>query len=254
MATVDPFGLPPEEAIRWFRAKGYALSFDWRDIWGEEHARAFTVAKATQQDIVDDLRAAVDRAIAEGLTLQQFRKELKPILQSKGWWGEKEMVDPKTGEKKLVQLGSSRRLRTIYQANLRTAMAAGRWERAERLAEQEREAGRQLYLRYVAILDGRERREHAAWHNTILPIDDPWWATHTPPNGWGCRCRLMTLTERQLGRYGFTPSASAPLVQMVAWENKRTGKTIQVPAGIDPGWAQNPGKHRVVDDLAPGAP
>jgi SPP1 gp7 family putative phage head morphogenesis protein len=233
--SVDPFGLPPEEAVQWFQQKGYKLAFDWRDTWAKEHARAFTVAKATQLDVLADLREAVDRAIKNGTTLATFRKELKPTLQAKGWWGEKEQVDPKTGEKKLVQLGSANRLRTIYETNLRQAQAAGRWERFERT-----KAARP-YGRYVCLLDGRERPEHRAWHGTILPLDDPWWQTHAPPNGWGCRCKMMQLSDRDLERYGFKVSDEAPPSPMVAWLNERTGETLRVPKGIDPGFDYNPG-------------
>jgi uncharacterized protein with gpF-like domain len=34
-------------------------------------------------------------------------------------------------------------------------------------------------------MDGRTRPMHAAWHNTVLPFDHPFWKTHYPPNGWG---------------------------------------------------------------------
>jgi len=30
----------------------------------------------------------------------------------------------------------------------------------------------------------------------------------------------------------------------VPWENTRTGETVQVPVGIDPGWDYNPGARR----------
>src|SRR5690606_4472693 len=101
-----------------------------------------------------------------------------------------------TGRMREVQLGSPNRLRTIYETNLRQAMAAGRWERIERTAD------RRPYLRYVAMQDGNTRDEHAQWHNTVLAWDDPWWQTHAPPNGWGCRCKIQQLSERDLARYG----------------------------------------------------
>lgn len=239
--SVDPFGLPPEEAIRWFREKGYRPAFDWRDVWNEQHARAFTVAKATQLDVLADLREAVDKAIRSGGTLGEFRKELKPLLQAKGWWGEKEVdvLDPEgkpTGERKLVQLGSANRLRTIYETNLRQAQAAGRWERMERTKQA------RPYARYVALLDGNERPEHREWHGTVLPIDDPWWDTHAPPNGWGCRCKMQQLSQRDLERYGYSVNTSPPPSPMRTWRNDRTGETVRVPRGIDPGFAYNPGK------------
>jgi len=235
MAKVDPFGLPPAEAVEWFRKKGYAISFDWRDVYRREHAKYFTVAKATQLDLLADIRHAVDRAIASGQTLQQFRKELRPKLEEYGWWGKQEMVDPKTGEKKLVQLGSPRRLRTIYETNLRTAMAAGRWERIKRTSEA------RPYLRYVAVMDGRERPEHRAWHGTVLRYDDPWWSKHYPPNGWGCRCEVQQLSERDLERYGYKVS-ERPKDQYAWWHNERTGQNMYLPKGIDPGFDYHVGK------------
>lgn len=231
----SPFTLPPAEAIKWFREKGYALSFDHRDLYGKEHARAFTVAKAAQLDLLGDIRSALDKALSKGMTLEEFQRQLRPELQRRGWWGEKEETDPKTGEKKLVQLGSPQRLRTIYQTNMRQAQAAGRWERFERT-----KAARP-YLRYVCLLDGRERKEHRDWHNTILPADDPWWATHAPPNGWGCRCRLQQLSERDLQRFGLKVSPAAPIDTPRIYENPRTGERVKVPRGIDPGFEYNPG-------------
>lgn len=233
---VNPFGLAPEEAIKAFQQKGYRISFDWRDTYGKAHARAFTVAKATRLDILADIREAVDRAIRTGGTLGEFRKGLRPLLQSKGWWGEKEVVDPADGRSKVVQLGSAERLRTIYETNLRQAMAAGRGERFERTKD------RRPYGRYVCILDGRERAEHRAWHGVVLPLDDPWWETHTPPNGWGCRCKVQQLSDRDLARFGYEVAKAAPHVEYRMWHNERTGQSTKVPVGIDPGFDYDPGR------------
>ena len=74
--------------------------------------------------------------------------------------------------------------------------------------------------------------------------DDPWWETHYPPNGWGCRCIVQQLAEADLDRYGYEVSPEAPPVAMT----ERTLNTpdgpvaIQVPEGIDPGWSYNVGK------------
>lgn len=235
MSDTGPFQLSPEEALKWFREKGYALTFDHRELYGRQHARAFTVAKATQLDLLSDIRTALDKALREGRTLAEFRKGLRPLLQQRGWWGEQEMVDPETGEKKLVQLGSAARLRTIYQTNMRQAQAAGRWERFERV-----KAARP-YGRYVCLLDGRERPEHRAWHNTVLPLDHPWWQTHAPPNGWGCRCKMQQLSERDLARFGLEVTRAAPEDTPRVYTNERTGARVVVPKGIDPGFDYNPG-------------
>ncbi len=57
------FKTAPEEVTRYFRAKSDRPAFDWRDVASEEHAYAFTVAKATSQDILANIRSAVDDAI-----------------------------------------------------------------------------------------------------------------------------------------------------------------------------------------------
>lgn len=236
MPDAVPINVPPAEAIAYFRRKGYRISFSWQDVYAVEHARAFTVAKAMSLDILEDIRAAVDKAISEGVTFQEFRRSLEPTLQEKGWWGQKRITDPLTGEEREVQLGSPRRLRTIYDVNLRTAYAAGSWERIQRTKE------RRPYLRYVAILDGRTRPHHRGWHGTVLPADHPWWQTHYPPNGWGCRCSVQQLSERDLERFGYSVTDDPPDTGLTrTWTNPRTGEIRRVPLGIDPGWDYNPG-------------
>ena len=111
----------PREALRYIQNKRLSPGFSYRDIWNEEHATNFTVAKAMQLDLLQDLKTAVEAAIAEGQTLEQFRKNLTPTLMQQGWWGKKEMVDPLTGRTVNAQLGSDRRLNTIYDTNLRSA-------------------------------------------------------------------------------------------------------------------------------------
>lgn len=236
---IDLKALPPAEAVDYFRKKGYRLSFDWRDMWQEDHAQAFTVAKVMRTDILQDIRQAVDEAIAGGTTLSDFKKRLKPVLQEKGWWGRKTMTDPLTGEEREVQLGSSRRLRTIFDTNMRTAYAAGKWERVQRTKKT------RPYLRYVAVLDERTRQQHRIWHDTVLPADHPFWNDHYPPNGWHCRCSVQQLGPRDLERLGLKVNDRSPKAPDRVWIDKRNGRAVKVPQGIDPGFAYNPGKARM---------
>jgi hypothetical protein len=81
-------------------------------------------------------------------------------------------------------------------------------------------------------------------HGVILPIDHPWWRTHYPPNGWNCRCTAVQRGPRDLRREGWTVSAEPP----PGGVERRTIKTpegriaVEVPEGIDPGFAYNVGK------------
>lgn len=219
--SVDPFSVSPEEAIAFFTAKGYKIGWSWLETQKEEHSKAFTVAKAMQLDLLEDIRRAVGDAVKDGQTVRTFAKGLTPLLVARGWWGEKEQLNPHTGKLETVQLGSPRRLRTIFETNLRTSRSAGQWDRIQRT-----KAARP-YLRYVAHPDARP--EHRAWNNTVLPVDDPWWGTHMPPNGWGCRCKVQQLNDSDVRRYGFHVASQAPT---------RPGDET----GIGAGWAYNPGE------------
>lgn len=234
-------GVPPEAAIAYFKAKGWKVGFDYRDVWNEEHAYAFTVAKATTVDVLETLRGSVDTALAEGQTLAQFKKNLQPELERLGWWGKKEVVDPASGELRDAQLGSPRRLKVIYQTNMRTARAAGKWD----LIEQTKDV--LPFLQYRLGPSEQHRPEHVALEGKILSADDPFWDTHYPPNGWGCKCWVKQLSQAAADRAG--GASASPKIQKKQWFNERTGQTELVPEGIDPGFAFNPGKVRVNEQL-----
>ena len=229
-------GPPPKEAIEFFRSKGWKVGFDFQDVWEQEHAFAFTAAKAMTADVLETLRGAVDQALAEGRTFQDFKKDLQPELEKLGWWGKKEMPDPKTGELKDAQLGSPRRLKVIYQTNMRSARSAGKWERIQRTKKL------LPYLRYSLGPSEKHRPEHVAWEGLELLADDPWWDTHMPPNGWGCKCWVQQLTKEQVDSTG--GEDEAPADEMQEWTNPRTGETEQIPKGITPGFDFNPGQAR----------
>jgi len=237
--TVSLSPLKPKDALAYFRQKGLRTSFAYQDVWQDEHAKAFTVAKAMSMDILTDIRDALDTAMAEGKTFEQFRKELAPILQAKGWWGRKEMVDPLTGEKKLVQLGSDRRLRVIFNTNMRTAYNVGNWQRswATRASFP--------YLIYHHA-DGLRfpRPEHQAWDGVCLPIEHPFWKTHYPQCAWGCKCSTESVSKQMLidRKLSVTKDADIARFPMKEYVNPRTGEVSQVEQGIDPAWNYNPGQ------------
>ena len=229
--------LPPQEAIDYFRAKGLRPAFAWQDVWQEEHAKGFTVAKAMDRELLEDIRQAVDSAIANGTTLEQFRAELTPTLQAKGWWGRQKMEDPATGKERTVQLGSPRRLKTIYETNLRTAYGAGRWQRM-----QAAKAALPYLVYHHMPGEPHPRPEHEAWDETTLPIDDPWWKTHYTPNGWGCNCWVTQASKKMLGDMGLEVTAQPVKFPQKVYTNPRTGEVSRVEQGIDPGWSYNVGE------------
>ncbi len=215
----------PKEALEYLSRRKIKPTKGWTDLWHGEHARYFTVAQSVYADVLNDIYNAVEDSLKEGLTLQDFKKNLTPILQAKGWWG-------KTQDG--VQLGSPRRLEIIYDTNLRTSLSAARWERVQRHKES------MPYLMYICVMDENTRDEHRQWHNMILPIDHPFWQTHFPPNGWRCRCIVRQLSAGQMQREGLKVSKD-PIVKYRNWQDKSTGEVKPVPEGIAPGFDYNVG-------------
>lgn len=254
--------LAPADAIEAFRRRELLTSFAWQDVWQEEHARAFTVAKLLRMDLLKFVRDELDKAVAEGTSLTDFVRALRPRLAEAGWWGTREVIDPDTGQVARTTFDLSR-LRLIYDVNLRQSYAAGRWERIETAAE---EAPSDTLIYYRTMRDERVRQSHRAWDGVALPANHPFWRTHYPPNGWRCRCVAYAVTRAQLDRLrgaGMPVRTDAPPVVMVPWRNRQTGEVVNVPAGIDPGFAYNPGLARdsslqraatdAADWLPPGA-
>lgn len=229
--------LPPAEAVEFFKSKGLKRTTDWRDLWQEEHALQFTVAKLARLDLLQAVHDGIDAAITEGISLREFEQRLTPMLQKAGWWGDKERIIKSTGEIVTVKLGSPQRLALIYEVNLRTAYAAGRWKRIQDNKDTHR------ILVYRTMKDARVRPLHRAWEAIALPVDHPFWQTHYPPNGWRCRCLVFAVDDDTLAelRERGLISDREPEVVMREWLNHKTGEIMNVPFGIDPGWAYNPG-------------
>ncbi len=220
-------GLQPEAAIRYFEDKGYAIGFKWQDVWAQAHAKAFTVAGITRLDVLTDIRGALSEAIKQGETLADFRNKLQPLLEAKGWWGKGRVVDKVTGEIHGKRL-NPRRLETIFRTNLQSSYMAGRYQTQLANAED------RPWWEYVAVLDTRTRPRHRTMHGRVFRYDDPFWRAFYPPNGWGCRCRVRTRSQRDIERNGIATSSSEGLMETVAQPIDRQGNTRPAPLFRDP--------------------
>jgi len=227
----DP--LPPEEAIRYFESKGQRVSWNWHQLWREQHLFNFTVAHCAQLDLLKDIQAAVGKALKEGQTQREFNDGLIPQLQKAGWWGTKKEVPPdaQDGREEEYEAGSYSRLRTILNTNLNVAYAAGQYRQ-----DMDNMDSAPFWM-YDAVNDGRARASHAALDGKIFRADDPVWDVIYPPNDWGCRCKVIPLSANQVASMGksvLTGTASGKGGQDVLKE-----EYVNV---AKPEWSYNPGK------------
>lgn len=219
--------LPFDEAIAFFRQKQTVPSEHWDDLWQEQHDVAFTVAGATKADLLAELRDAIDEAISEGTTLEQFREKFDDIVDRFGW---------------SYKGGRNWRTRVMLETNIQTSYQAGRYAQ---LTDPDVLKDRP-YWEYVHHDAVHPRPLHVSWDRTVLPADDPWWSTHFTPNGWGCHCTVNSLSHADLADMGKKGPDKAPDDGTYEWTNPRTGEVHTIPNGIDPGWAYNPGRYKQV--------
>lgn len=221
-ATFAALDLPFAEAIAFFRGKANVNTQGWTDVWQEAHSRSFMVAGAATDSLVQDFRDEIAKAIEQGTTLADFRKAFAAIVDKHGW---------------SYVGGAGWRTRIIYETNLSTAYSAGRY------AQQTEPDTLAVYPFWQYVHSGSQhpRLNHLAWNGLVLRADDPWWSTHYPPNGWKCGCRVRPLSARGLERRGATVGTAPPLDPR-SWTDPRTGQVRQIPKGIDPGFAYNPGQ------------
>jgi hypothetical protein len=218
---VDYGSLPFAEALEFFRRKLNMPTKKWDDLLGAAHDRAFVVAGAMQADLLMDLRAAVDKAIADGTTYETFKKDFKKIVAARGWTGW-------TGEG--TKAGEAWRTRVIYDTNLFSSYSAGRYRQMKDVA-----ASRPWWRYRHSPASRVPRAEHRAWDGVILRHDDPWWTTHAVPNGFGCKCYIETLADRDLKRLGLEPTPQEQIPYNAI--DPKTG----LPQGVDKGWDYQPG-------------
>lgn len=183
VSKYPPFNQPFAEQLAFFRQKLNLPTEAWDDIERAAHDRAFIVAGAQSADLLYDLRGAVDKAIEQGTGLDAFRKDFKSLVEKNGWTGW-------TGEG--TKGGEAWRTRVIYQTNMATSYAAGRWKQLNDPALLKVLPYWQYHHNDSVVTP---RPLHVSWNGLTLPPDHPFWETHFPPNGWGCMCRVSAVSK-----------------------------------------------------------
>lgn len=213
-----------QQAIRFFREKVNLPTERWDDIAGEEHDTAFVVAGAAKASLLADLRQAVNGAVAEGKTRREFAQEFDQILERQGW-------KPNGGKEW--------RANVIYQTNVRTAYAAGRWEQLTDPAMLKARP----YWQWVHGDSVHPRVEHLALNGKIFPADSVFWREMYPPQGFGCKCKVKSLAQRDVERDDLTVEDPPEVGDWITTED-RAGTPQYVKIEPAPGFGVAAGASR----------
>lgn len=171
-----------EEALAWFLRRFPATEDQKRQM--EEHAQAsaWTIAGVTDLNILQAVFDSIAAAIDKGETINEWREGLETKLGT-DWSG----ITP-------------HRLETVFINATQQAYNAGRWRQInDPVVKTYRPYGM-----FDGIADHRQSKICIACDGTILPLDHPWWQTHTPQLHHRCRSSVRSLTATQAARRGVT--------------------------------------------------
>ena len=189
-----------EAAIKYFGKKLPVTSREFYKLAEEYQARAFTVSNYSKADIVRQFYELLKRCLADGLTLEDFRREANEFLRKAGY----QDLTPFRAE-------------NIFRTNIQTAYQVGHYQSMTTPTTKRLRP----YWQYLAVDDKKTRPAHRAMNGRVFPADSPVWDTWYPPNGFKCRCTVVTLSERQVRERGLKVETEAPraAIQDGNWVN-----------------------------------
>lgn len=223
-------GVQFQEAIDFLRGKVNLPTQRWDDLRHGAHARGFSVAGVTRDDMLTDFRRAIDKARSEGTGFKEFQSDFNAIVERTGW---KFYSRGETEEERRAW-----RARIIYTTNMRTSYMAGRYSQ---MTDPDVLKYRP-YWEYIHSGALHPRKQHLAWNGLVLAATDPAWKIMFPPNGWGCGCDVQALSARELRALGKSGPDKAPDLGAYQSTDPRTGEPETRYPGIDRGWEYNVGE------------
>lgn len=199
--------LPFPEAIEYFKQKLPLPSTQWEQFSGEAQDWAFTIAGITSADLLNDVYQMIRKAIENGDSFGDFKKNFTAAVDKAGWTG-----------------ATPWRTELIFNQNIRNAYQSGRYKQQF----DPQMLKRRPYLQYVHGDSRQPRPAHLALDGKIYPAGHDFWKTAYPCNGFGCRCKALSMSKRDIEREGLT--VEEPPSQTLLVRDRMTGKTTRVPA------------------------
>jgi SPP1 gp7 family putative phage head morphogenesis protein len=222
--TIDPFELPFDEAIAYFKQKLPLPSTSWDTFADAAQDYAFTLATVTEAELLNDVYNLVLSGLENGDSYGEFKKGFDSAIDKAGW-------NP-----------ANRPWRTnlIFNQSLRQAYQSGRYKQMTDPEVLKLRA----FWQYVHRDSRVPRPHHLALDGKIFRADDSFWQTSFPPNGFGCRCGVVSLSQRDLERSGLTvdepPQSYVTVVDKVTGDRKKVPAIGGKPIG-EPGFSTIPG-------------
>lgn len=179
------------EAVDWFTDVVPVTDEMFKKMRGKYRRRAFHIAGVNDLEMVTQVWEGVTDALAQGLTLDEFKAQISDQLTEA--WGEE----------------NGYRLDTIFRTNVQSAYNAGRY----RTQTDEAVLDARPYWKFSSVMDTRTSTYCTACEDTLLAAGEHWWQTHQPPLHFNCRSTVISLTKEQAERMGISPAGPNVLPQ-----------------------------------------
>ena len=171
--------LPFDEAIAEFGRKAIMTPEEFRRLSDAARTRAFTATRLASDGLRQHAYDLLTEALKQGTTYREFAAQLAAEEVSLG-----------------VTPSSPFYVETVFRTNVQSAYGAGRYRQITSPVV----AAARPFVEYRTAQDSRVRPSHAALDGTVFRQDDPGWSRYAPPNGYNCRCGIVTLRERDVDR------------------------------------------------------
>lgn len=213
--------LPMKEAQQFWRDKVPMSPGAFRQLSDEAKVRAFAVSGIAKGDELTTVMQAIQKSLDSGMSYNDFKKDCSGIMERRGY----------------SDTGVNYQLDNIFRTNIQTAYSVGRYKQMQDVKKT------RPYWQYSAVHDKRTRPTHAALSGKVFPADHPFWDKWYPPNGFRCRCSVVTLSRYNVRDERLTVETDDPTGKLIEPRDPVTGN--KMPARLlmpDPGFAHNPGK------------
>lgn len=210
------------DAVKFLQGKKALPKEVYELLDAESRVKAFSVSGYTSLVVLQEFLDELAEALEAGETKEAFRERMNGFLEKHGYEG----MNPQ-------------RSATIFQTNLQTAMNAGHYRSMSEPAVRKLRP----YWMYRTAGDGRVRESHMMMEGRVYRADDPIWNVWYPPNGFNCRCTVVSLSPRQVEARGLRVDQDPP-----ARLDTATGELA--PVFPDKGFSNNPAKDAWKPDLS----
>lgn len=166
--------LPWVEAIEYFKRRGLVRATDFETLLAGYAQRAAVARQLMLEQVQAETMNYLLEAIEKGGTYPEFAAQIGTMTENLG-----------------LTPANPTYLQMVFRTNVQSAYGAGRY----RAITNPEVMSDRPFVQYRTVRDARVREEHKVLDGKVYASADPLWHNIAPPNGYNCRCSMVTMTR-----------------------------------------------------------